>query len=112
MELPPGPSYVIRTLLQGLPVSLAAYGFLRVLAGHLGVVAPNWSPLVVLPLVHLAVNFVMEYWRAYRNRVDAAAHGAVLPPRVMEDGVAISDALVKSMHSGYPGARYTVRCVV
>jgi hypothetical protein len=108
MELPPGPRYVIRIVFQALPTSLAAYAILR-LVGYLGVVTPVWSPLVVLLLAPPAVNFVMEYWRAYQDRVDAAAHGAMFVPRVSEGSAAITEKLVKNMHSGYPSACFIVK---
>lgn len=106
MELPPGPRYVLRGLLQALPASIAAYCILRVLAGFSGVFIPTWLSLAVLLVAPRAVNFVMDYWRAYQMRVDVAAHGAVLVPQVSESGAAASNALVDSMLSGYPGDVY------
>jgi hypothetical protein len=112
MELPPGPRYVIGKFLRALPVSVAAYGILRVLVGFLVVSIPRWLPLVVLLVTHPAVNFVMDRWRVYKIRIDAAAYGAVLVPQVAEGGAVARDLLVNSMLSGYIGACCIVRCLV
>jgi hypothetical protein len=109
LDLPPGPAYVVRMLLRALPASLAAYAILYVLAGYSGVVTSTWLPFAVLLVAHPIVNFVMGYWRAYQNRIDAAAHGAVLIPRVSDGGFKVRAALVKSIQSGYPGARCVFR---
>jgi hypothetical protein len=108
MVLPPGPPYVFRLLLRALPTSLAAYGVLRVLVGYLGVVLPGWLSFIVFLVAYPARNFVMGYWKAYQNRVAAAAHGAVLIPRVLEGGFNIRASLVKSIKSGYPGMCFVV----
>jgi hypothetical protein len=109
MDLPPGPSYAVRMLLRALPASLAAYAILHVLARYSGNVTLKWLPFAVFLVAHPIVNFVMGYWRAYQNRVDAAAHGAVLVPRVSEGGFKVRAAFVKSIQSGYPGACCIVR---
>ena len=108
MELPPGPPYVFHTLLRALPVSLAAYGTLRFLGGYSGFVIPGWLSVIVFLVAYPARNFVMEYWMAYQDRLGAAAHGAVLLPRVPQGGFAVRAALVKSIQSGYPGTRWVV----
>jgi hypothetical protein len=112
MELPPGPLYVIGVASRALPASVAAYGILRFVFGFLGVATPIWLTLIVLLVAHPIVQFWMEYWRAYKIRADAAAHGAVLVPRVLEEPTAIRDSIMRSMLSGYPGAPCIVRCRV
>jgi len=106
MEVPPGPVYAIRILLRALPVSIAGYGIFSLLANYSGVAAPRWSLIVMSLMAYPTVSFIMEKWKAYRNQVNAAAHGAVLAPRVLTGGFAIREALIKSIQSGYPGACY------
>jgi len=89
--------------LRALPASLAASGILRVLGGYLGFVTPGWLSVIVFLVAFPARNSVNEYWTAYQNRLGAAAHGAVLVPRVPEGGFAVRAALVKSVKLGYPG---------
>jgi hypothetical protein len=42
-------------------------------------------------------------WKLYRDRMNAAANGAVLVPEVQESSISIITALMKSISSGYPG---------
>jgi hypothetical protein len=106
MHLPPGPLYLFRILLRALPVTLATYGVLWLQAGHLRVITP--SSFVVLALAYPVLVYAMGYWRAYQDRVDAAARDALLVPRVAERGLKIRAELVNSIQSGYPGVCYVV----
>jgi branched-subunit amino acid ABC-type transport system permease component len=107
MNLPPGPLYLLRLFLRNLPTTLAWYGILRLLLFYRGLALPTWLAAVGASLLIQPV--VMVYWRKHRNRVKAAGSGAVLVKQVQGGSVSISQALVRTLESGYPGEFVHVR---
>ena len=100
MDLPPGPLYLLHLLLWNLPTTSTWYGVLRLLLHYGGVAFPTWLVIcIALPIQPIAA----VCWRKYRNRSEAAAHGAVLVKDVQGGSFALMQAMVKAMESGYPG---------
>jgi hypothetical protein len=100
MDLPPGPLYLLRLLLGNVPMTLTWYGVLRLLLHYGGVAFPTWLVIgIALPIQPVTAIC----WRKYRNRSEAAAHGAVLVKDVQGGSFALVQAMAKALESGYPG---------
>jgi hypothetical protein len=109
MSLPPGPLFLLRLALQNLPTSIALYGGSRLAVFYLGVATPVWLTIITALSAQLILLAVMSHWRAYRNRSDAVANGAVLVPQVQDSGLSTISAMVESLKSGYPGGCFHTR---
>ena len=107
MGLPPGPLYLLRLFLRNLPTTVAWYAILRLPLFYRGLALPTWLAAVGVSLLIQPVAIV--YWRKYCDRVKASDSGAVLVKQVQGGSVSISQALVRTLESGYPGEFVHVR---
>lgn len=112
LELPPGPSYILRQLYSLKAISYAAFiGCIRVAGGMLGIDLPLWiivpSSIVALPAVRYAqTEFQYRKWEK-----KAESLGARLAPKVPSKwpaGIDLIDAMINVFKTGYLGGSHNL----
>lgn len=113
IELPPGIIYLISCLPQLLLPPAIVYGLNRISDFALGVSLPGWYQ-IPLCLLSFPVAFTCSMLAAnYRDRRQAALHGAVLPPMFPSKwpgGLDVLAALVRNFKGGYMGELMDEQC--
>jgi len=109
-ELPPGPSYILRQLLNWKVVGYGAFaGCVRVGGGTLGIDLPLWAlvscSIVVLPAI-LYSQTEFQYWSAKRKAESLGARLAQRVPSKWPAGIDLIVALVDVFKTGYLGESY------
>jgi hypothetical protein len=105
MQLPPGPSYLLRSLPYFAIPSTIVYACLTLVAKeHLALAIPSWLTVVIAVLARPAIFIFNRHYSRFADRRDAAANNAVVAPHVRESAFASISKISKSFMSGYPGA--------
>ena len=106
MSLPPGPAHLLKNLpiLAVPPASVFIAGKLLVYAG---INVPQWA-LIMYTILSLPIGmFLRVQYTEFAHRRAAAAHGAVLAPRVYDKwpgGITLLRKMISNLRDGYPGA--------
>lgn len=108
MPLPPGPAHILKNLpsLVLPPLSVLAAG--KALA-YLGFTIPPWRLLLSCFLSLPVAIFLQVQYRELKDNIAAAAHGAVLPPRVYDKwpgGISLLNQMLNNLKDGYPGVSF------
>ncbi|KAF5343389.1 hypothetical protein D9758_015616 [Tetrapyrgos nigripes] len=105
MPLPPGLELLVKDVLpRALGLPLLTYGILKL--AHYLPAAHDWSSWVWIAAVaatHPVYWIISGVYNQIRRRREAAARGAVFPPRVRESSFQIVKALRDSALKGYMG---------
>ncbi|KAG2338542.1 cytochrome P450 [Suillus weaverae] len=113
MELPPGIVYLISCLPQLLLPPAIVYGLNRICDFAFGVSLPGWSQIPVYVLSFPALFTCNVIAANYRDRRQAALHGAVLAPKFPSrwpGSLDILAALVQDFKIGYMGDLMEEQC--
>ncbi|KAG2139719.1 cytochrome P450 [Suillus clintonianus] len=113
MELPPGIIYLISCLPQLLLPPAVVYGLNRICDFAFSVSLPGWSQIPAYLLSFPAIFTCSVLAANYRDRRQAAMHGAVLAPKFPSKwpgGLDILAALVKNFKVGYMGDLMEEQC--
>ncbi|KAG6906970.1 hypothetical protein DXG01_011167 [Tephrocybe rancida] len=109
MPLPPGLVYLANRLPTLLLPLVSVYAINRLLGSHLGIYLPTWaviaSTIVAIPFGLLLKVSVTDFI----NRRNAAALGAVLPPRVKDKypaGLGLLFEMINNLKVGYAGENF------
>ena len=107
LELPPGPSYILRQLLSWKAVIyLALFGCVRVGGEMLGINPPLWkivsSSIVALPAI-LYGQTEFQYWKAKRRAESLGARLAPKVPSRWPAGIDLIVAMINVFKTGYLG---------
>jgi len=102
MSIPPGYIYIASLLPYFLLPSAFVYGFLAVGQHYFDTHIPSWIIAIISLIARPTLFYGQGRYRIWRNKKEAAAHGAVLLPRVLESPSAIVNKAVQSVKNGYP----------
>ncbi|KAF5374229.1 hypothetical protein D9758_004680 [Tetrapyrgos nigripes] len=104
MPLPPGIKLLVEDVLpRALGPPLLVYGILKLTQYLLVAHWPSWVWVVAVVAAHPVHWIVSEVYSQIQRRREAAARGAVFPPRVQESSFQIVKALSDSALKGYMG---------
>ncbi|KAF5341462.1 hypothetical protein D9758_013949 [Tetrapyrgos nigripes] len=104
MALPPGIDLLAKYVLpRALGRPLIVFGILKLVQYQLGAIWPIWCWVIPVLCAHPAVWLFSGLRDRYRRRREAAALGAIFPPKVQESGFKIAKALGESTLTGYTG---------
>jgi hypothetical protein len=116
MPLPPGPDFLVKNVLpKALGPPLLVYGILRFTHYQTygtawssnGSSGSFWSFIVTLSIsslfIHPTIWILSDLYSRFRQKRDAAARGAILPPLIRESSFQIIKAQKNSALNGYMG---------
>ena len=95
LSLPPGPRYLLRQLPSILVPPAVTYLLLQLLSTQLSLRLPSYLLVLAYTLSWPIAFTLLVQWRAWKNRRDAAARGAVIPPEVEHKLPGSVDLLVR-----------------
>ncbi|KAF5341463.1 hypothetical protein D9758_013948 [Tetrapyrgos nigripes] len=104
MAVPPGIELLVKDVLPralGRPLLIA--GILKLVQYQAGTTWPNWYWVVPVLCVHPAAWLLSKLRGQYQRRREAAARGAIFPPRVQKSSFQIAKALAENSRTGYMG---------
>ena len=104
MQLPPGPSYLLRSFPHFAIPSAIVYASLTLAKKYLSLAVPAWLTVFAVILARPAIFFFNRYYSRFADSRDAAANNAVLAPYVREPTFSVMARIAKSVTKGYPGA--------
>jgi hypothetical protein len=104
MQLPPGPSYLLRSFPHFAVPSTIAYACLTLAKTYLNLAVPTWLTVCAAILARPMIFFFNRYYSEFSDSRDAAANNAVLAPYVRESAFSIISKISESVANGYPGA--------
>ncbi|KAG6845855.1 hypothetical protein H0H87_002546 [Tephrocybe sp. NHM501043] len=106
MPLPPGPVYLANRLPTLILPLASVYVLKRLLHSYLDISLPNWAVLAST-VVAIPIGLLLKVsYNDFTNRRNAAASGAVLPPRVQDKypaGLGLLLGSLQNLKTGYPG---------
>ncbi|KDR66459.1 hypothetical protein GALMADRAFT_259238 [Galerina marginata CBS 339.88] len=102
MGLPPGADYLLRLFPRLAIPSGIAYVSLKLLQQRQGLEIPQWLIIVIAVLARPALFIFGLFYSRWKDERAAAAHGAVIPPRVQQSPSSIMADLIDGIRSGYP----------
>ena len=104
MHLPPGPSYLLRTIPSFAVPSTIVYVCLTLAKEHLSLPIPTRLVVFTVLLVRPAIFIFNRYYSRFANSRAAAANNAVLAPHIRESAFSIISKITHNFKEGYPGA--------
>ena len=104
MQLPPGPSYLLRSFPHFAIPSTIVYACLTLAKKNLNLAVPTWLTVSAVILARPAIFFFNRYYSRFADSRDAAANNAVLAPYVRESAFSVISKISESVTKGYPGA--------
>ena len=104
MQLPPGPSYLLRSFPYFAVPSAIVYACLTLAKTHLSLAVPTWLTVSGVILARPAIFFFNRYYSRFADSRDAAANNAIVAPHVRESAFSIISKISESVMKGYPGA--------
>ena len=104
-NLPPGAQYLLRKLPRFAIPSIATYITLSLLQNQFDPSRriPTWVVITLAVLARPLIFLAALYYKPWADERAAAAHGAVLAPRVNLGPFSVVKELVEGV-KGYPGA--------
>ncbi|KAG6830203.1 hypothetical protein H0H92_001790 [Tricholoma furcatifolium] len=109
MPLPPGPAYLANRLPSLVLPLISVYVAQRLLHTFLRIDLPNWA-VIVSTILAIPIGLLLKVsYNDFINRRQAAALGAVLPPRVEDKypaGLGLLIQSIKNLKTGYPGENF------
>jgi len=103
MSLSPGYIYLARLLPHFLLPSVLVYACLTIAQHHFDTSIPSWITAILSLTTRPVLFFGQQRYRRWLHEKAAAAHGAILLPRVLESPSVIVNKAVESTKNGYPG---------
>lgn len=107
MPLPPGPLYLANRLPSLLVPLFSVHLLNRVLGSRFHIYLPTWAVIVSVVLA-IPLGITIKFSCIdFINRRNAAALGAVLPPRVKDKypfGLGLLIDSISNLKTGYPGS--------
>ncbi len=100
MQLPPGPSYLLR---RAFPYVLFALVFTNVIPSLFPGYQVSWIIFPCAALLYLASEIVSHLLRLAHIRRDAAVKGADFVPDVQQSSISIMNRLMRQPKTLYPG---------
>ena len=104
MQLPPGPSYLLRSFPHFAVPSTIVYACLTLSKNYLSFAVPTWLTVIAVILARPAVFIFNRYYSRFADRRNAAANNAVVAPHVRESPFSVVAKISESFENGYPGA--------
>ena len=104
MQLPPGPSYILRGLPYFAIPSTIVYACLTLAKEHLDLAVPTWLKVFAVILARPAIFIFNRHYSRFVDRRDAAANNAIVAPYVQQSALSIISKISESFKRGYPGA--------
>lgn len=104
MQLPPGPSYLLRSFPYFAVPSTIVYACLTLAKNHFSVVVPTWLTVSAVILARPAIFIFNRYYSGFAVSRDAAANNAVVAPHVRGSAFSFISKISESFQNGYPGA--------
>ncbi|KAF8164796.1 cytochrome P450 monooxygenase pc-3 [Crassisporium funariophilum] len=103
MELPPGPTYLLRKIPHFALPSTIVYLCLKVANDQLDVAIPTWLMATLAALARPALFFFHRYYSRFADQSAAVAYNATLAPHIRESPFSIIADIVESQTTGHPG---------
>jgi hypothetical protein len=104
MQLPPGPSYLLRSFPYFAIPSTIVYACLTLAKEHLSLPIHTWLTVFIAVLARPAISIFNRHYSRFANHRHAAANNAVLAPRVRASAFSVISKITESVVKGYPGA--------
>jgi cytochrome P450 len=98
MQLPPGPSYLLRSFPYFAVPSTIVYACLSLAKEHI----PTWLTVFAAVFARPTIFIFNRYYSRIAESRDAAANNAVIPPHVRESPFSIISKIDQSFKKGYP----------
>lgn len=106
MALPPGIVFLAQYSYYLIGPPAFVYIVTRVADEFLGIYAPTWLFILECLLAFPLALTLQVQWTLYEERRGAAAHGAVMPPRLPDDSIGGYKTLARTLaqfKTGYIG---------
>ena len=107
MQLPPGPSYLLRNFPYFAIPTIIAYACLTLANEYLSLAIPQWLRFLIPIFARPTVFILNRYYSRFADARNAAAHNAVEPPRVRGTALSLIFKMSRS-RGGYPGVMFDV----
>jgi hypothetical protein len=107
MQLPPGPSYLLRSFPYFAIPAIIAYACLTLANEYLSLPIPKWLRFFIPIFARPTVFILNRYYSRFADTRNAAAHNAIEPPRVRGAALSLIFKMSRS-RGGYPGVMFGV----
>jgi hypothetical protein len=104
MQLPPGPSYLLRSLPHFVLSSIIVYVCLTLAKNHLDLAVPTWLTVSAVIFARPALFIFTRYYSRFVDSRNAAANNAIIAPPVRDWVFSVMAKVSESFRNGYPGA--------
>lgn len=109
MDLPPGLVYLLRNLPYFAIPSAVTYASVKVLL-HQTNISLSTLVVVLFSLLARPILFLCNiYYSEWADKRAAAAHGAVIAPKVDDPLLSIVSKMAESFRGGYPGMSFHLK---
>ena len=103
LSLPPGISFILRSLPSALAPIIIAYQLVALSSGYYGIALPIWLNAIAALTLQPAWIITRRTVRNMRLKMKARSYGAVLVQPVQESSFSILRKVQAAAKNGYPG---------